>query len=630
MSHNFNSVWPSDWNNVLEATLTVYSQANQNGWGASLGGGGGSAVATYLPTADGLETGAWNTNPCWDDVDEYPTPDDATTFMTGVTNGYMLFTSTQTVPAAATNIDVIVYYRARDAVDGVNVVSSALRVGGMDYVDTDAGNNPPITTAAWQTFSYNYTTNPNSLAEWTADDINGVGASALQQFGVEGDDLNPDANVTQCYMVITYDVPPAANDDQWVIDYTLDGSAWTSVISTTASETALTAHIQDLGSTLTTINANNFRARAWRKVVGTADSSGTIDWGYSKLDLRYTRPVTVPGGLGGGPTLMCASCHNVHRSTLNTMVADPENTYNEAGYGADAENNVYCMKCHGATQPTRTNTAATYAPASVVMTADGMDKSAYGARGHWSVYGSIDSGEARPVPYCHDKHGSKYPKLVGVYDAGTDSNRIPASRSRATTTASARTRVTRCAPALYPATARRHAATPAATRSTARGRDRASTTRRTTRRPTWARSTRPRRCAGRRCSGRAATARTATTSTAPRTPTTSCAARRRRAVHAGRLQLLLHVPRRLGGGGLRTSASASRPPRAAPRPTARSRPTASGTARCPRATCRPTRRCRATTATTRTARRAPYGLHVVTQSRAARRSRWATGRTRSR
>jgi hypothetical protein len=110
-------------------------------------------------------------------------------------------------------------------------------------------------------------------------------------------------------------------------------------------------------------------------------------------------------------------------------VVDPANTYNAAPYDTTATQSTFCLKCHSGTStlPAYASSLSAYVPASVVVSqaqAAVMDKSAYGARGHWSAGGSIATSETVSCAVCHDRHGSQFPALLGTYDVATSTNRI--------------------------------------------------------------------------------------------------------------------------------------------------------------------------------------------------------------
>lgn len=116
----------------------------------------------------------------------------------------------------------------------------------------------------------------------------------------------------------------------------------------------------------------------------------------------------------------CENCHNPHLVSAAATQTDPANAYQVAPYGTRTERTAYCLRCHGATQPEQTVTASVYVPVSVRATAPWANKQVNEARSHWVANGSIRPTTVASCADCHDKHGSKYEKLVGVYDAVAD------------------------------------------------------------------------------------------------------------------------------------------------------------------------------------------------------------------
>ncbi len=165
------------------------------------------ATDQRVPTGDGYTTASVDIVPSspttrYDKVDDpVGSPDDATTYVIGLTTGYVLFTfSAFSVPTGSTGITLRIYYRHKDDTTGANNIRAALQVGGS-YYTVDTGVNPG---ASWVTTTYTYTVNPKSAAAWTVDDINGVGTNALQQFGIVFGDASPPVDCTQVYAEVVY------------------------------------------------------------------------------------------------------------------------------------------------------------------------------------------------------------------------------------------------------------------------------------------------------------------------------------------------------------------------------------------------------------------------------------------
>ena len=135
-------------------------------------------------------------------VDE--TPADDKDSITGSAAGYALFTfPVFTVPVGQTITDVTIYYRAQDynyTTTPANELRPALRIGGTNY-NYDNNINP---TDSFNTYSYSFTTNPRTTAAWTVDDVKGIGANALQQFGVYAYDASPAVQMSMVYVEVNY------------------------------------------------------------------------------------------------------------------------------------------------------------------------------------------------------------------------------------------------------------------------------------------------------------------------------------------------------------------------------------------------------------------------------------------
>ena len=181
-----------------------------------------AATQARRPTSDftSANTGNWSIYPSspttlYDKVNEV-TPDDGTpapspsgTYIYCTTAGRRLFGFPAfSIPSGATISQLSITYRHAKFGAAACNIRSALQVGGTIYETTDPGVNP--TNGVWNPTIYPYATNPNRTVppfNWTVDDINGIGANALQYFGVRSSDATPDPYATQVYAEVTYTAP---------------------------------------------------------------------------------------------------------------------------------------------------------------------------------------------------------------------------------------------------------------------------------------------------------------------------------------------------------------------------------------------------------------------------------------
>jgi len=179
-----------------------------------------------VPTGDGDMLGTWtaSTGNKWDCLNEAGwdgttvSTSDYVTSTTTANDYYMTTFTAFSVPASATITNVTVWIYIRDSSTGFNAMSQYLKVNGTRY--SSAQGNNPGTTATW--YSYAWTQNPNTSTAWTVDDVNGSGATPLQQFGVTGTDLSPAFRVCAMYIIV---------------DYTYASNYYANVDETTADDT---------------------------------------------------------------------------------------------------------------------------------------------------------------------------------------------------------------------------------------------------------------------------------------------------------------------------------------------------------------------------------------------------------
>jgi len=138
-------------------------------------------------------------------VDDYPdtAPNDILTSPGAsggaqITFGFPAFN----IPIGSSNISVQVLYYDDEVSTGSNNCGGRLKVGGNYY--NAATHNPSTTQTAR---SDNWATNPKSGAAWTVNDVNGIGANALEAFGIDSTDALPSFFITSIQLQVTYTAP---------------------------------------------------------------------------------------------------------------------------------------------------------------------------------------------------------------------------------------------------------------------------------------------------------------------------------------------------------------------------------------------------------------------------------------
>lgn len=194
------------------------------------------AEQTRNPTSDEAVSGTWTgtAGSRYQNVDDYPDTG-GTDFLAGgtatsvITFGFSVFT----VPSGSTGISVDVDYHDGEASNGANNCGGRLKVGDNYY--NAATHNP--SGSGWTARTDNWATNPKTTTAWTVDDVNGVGANALQAFGINSTDSNPAFRFSGIRLRVTYTAP---------IDITPNNGAH-----------AHTATSPTVGDSTVTINPNN-------------------------------------------------------------------------------------------------------------------------------------------------------------------------------------------------------------------------------------------------------------------------------------------------------------------------------------------------------------------------------------
>jgi len=169
---------------------------------------------------------------CWIYVDytystyEYQTVDETTVDYTDVEylnaasgSSYQEFTFPAfSIPTTAQNIRLRVTYSACEFAAGTsagaNNIRAGIKVNNVLYTTTDAGSDPGYVPS---TYTYTFTTNPDTTVAWTAADIN----SLLTQFGFASSDTAPAVLVSMVYAEVLYYIP----HDQIYGTFGITGSA---------------------------------------------------------------------------------------------------------------------------------------------------------------------------------------------------------------------------------------------------------------------------------------------------------------------------------------------------------------------------------------------------------------------
>lgn len=167
------------------------------------------ATPTFLPTGNGT-TSTWTANGAatvWQSVDDaVDTCDNDTTYASKAdSDGQQFFTfTTPTVPGGSTinSVSVKVCYRAGSS--SFVLYRTGLRVGGTNYYNTGV----TVSSTTYTSPTATWITNPRTGVAWTVNDVNGVGANALQEFGVSATVMSAGESfrVSAVYMKIDYAV----------------------------------------------------------------------------------------------------------------------------------------------------------------------------------------------------------------------------------------------------------------------------------------------------------------------------------------------------------------------------------------------------------------------------------------
>jgi len=163
------------------------------------------ATAYRDPTADESESGTWSgasAGTRYTLVDDYPDASGADYLTHGTTAGYLnLFPpSLFSLGSGATSISIQVLYYDQKTASQACAIAGRLKVGGGYY--NAATHNPA--NGVWTSRTDNWATNPKSGVAWTPDDVNGVGANALQGMGFYSSDASPTIRLASIRLQVTY------------------------------------------------------------------------------------------------------------------------------------------------------------------------------------------------------------------------------------------------------------------------------------------------------------------------------------------------------------------------------------------------------------------------------------------
>jgi len=208
-----------------------------------------AAAATYAiirPNADGTSI-TMTTYPAsptthYTKVNEV-TKDDETSYNAGVLTGGgekdIYGMADPSDPGGSPNIDLTMWIYSRGVTASQCSLTYGLYIGTSSYV----GATPLITTTTYTNYSYTWTLNPSTSAEWTFSQLASVSTYLL---GVDG---NPDTHTTQVAILITYNP---------TVDYEMQGTITYSSVLSTSQTTGFSVLCQGYRS-----GTENFYVQAW-------------------------------------------------------------------------------------------------------------------------------------------------------------------------------------------------------------------------------------------------------------------------------------------------------------------------------------------------------------------------------
>lgn len=159
---------------------------------------------------------------------------------------------------------------------------------------------------------------------------------------------------------------------------------------------------------------------------GVATMTPAAESVFAQFSRTSRHPIS--GSLNG--SVECENCHNVHSVSATSPVSDPRNTNDSYSYTTPFNRTQFCLRCHSGSLPAASVGATQYVPWSVTIAAADaaiMNKATNAARSHSTANGSISGPETVECTGCHDEHASGAPRLLGVYDVASGTNRIGAT-----------------------------------------------------------------------------------------------------------------------------------------------------------------------------------------------------------
>lgn len=158
------------------------------------------ATQSRVPTGDGVAVNhVASAGAAWQCIDDpIGTPDDDTTFISATgasTTSYFTFSAFTITATTVAKLTVV--FRGRNNAGNSTLQRSILRVNATQFTVTASSNVP---TSSYADYTFDFLTNPETGSAWTQNDINGTGASPLQEFGFRNQN-NAGAEVDRCTQI---------------------------------------------------------------------------------------------------------------------------------------------------------------------------------------------------------------------------------------------------------------------------------------------------------------------------------------------------------------------------------------------------------------------------------------------